>query len=996
MTNQMGNSNSNNNNNNNNNNNTNLNNMSEAWGCSEKNSANMAYLESLYEDYLENPSSIDPTWKQYFDQMLASDISSQEVPNSKVKQAFIDLVGYNISPNISTNISTNINSAGSNQNLHLVKELINSYRCFGHRQAKIDPIGLNKLEPTPELLLEFNGLSEADLENDFSLTSLTSDGLHYASKTKLKHIITDLQNIYCQNVGIEYMYITNPDERKWLKNKLEVEQATLTKLSDNKKKELLKQLTAVDTLEKYLAARYVGQKRFSLEGCDSLIPLLDTIITDASKHKVEELTMCMAHRGRLNVLINILGKAPESLFEEFEGIQNLDLLEFLQGDVKYHKGYSSNIQAIDVDSPEQNANNPIHLAMAFNPSHLEIVSSVLEGSTRARQDKRKKHNNLSHTENTNSVMSVHMHGDSAISGQGVVMELLNMSQIKGYSTGGALHIVVNNQIGFTTSKPEDTRSTVYCTDIAKMVEAPVFHVNANDPEAVIKVAKLAVEYRTLFHKDIFIDLVGYRRLGHNEADEPAATQPMMYAIIKKMKTARELYTNQLIDEGVISKEDAKTMIKQYKQALEHGEPVINLVPNDDPRLVDLFNKYQSDWKQYKQQSWKQEHKTNMPISKLTQLAAKLDVMPKDFTMQKQVNKTYADRKKMTAGELALNWGYAELLAYATLLEEGFNIRISGEDCQRGTFAHRHAVVHDFTNGNTYMPLAHISKEQGDIEIINSLLSEEAVVGYEYGYACANPNTLVIWEAQFGDFANGAQVIFDQFLSSGEEKWGRLANLCLFLPHGNEGMGAEHSSARLERFLQLCANDNMQVCVPSTPAQAYHMIRRQMIRKYRKPLVVMTPKSLLRNPMAVSNLKDLADQSFQCVIDEIGPKINKKKVSRVILCCGKIYYELLAKRQEENIQDIALIRIEQLYPFPYEQLTDVLQQYNPKEVIWCQEEPKNQGAYIMIRDHLQECLAKGLHISLISRPRYAAPASGYPILYKKHQITVIKTALKLIK
>ena len=939
--------------------------MSHAWSSSEKNGGNIEYLESLYETYLNNPEELDQTWIEYFDNINQDNIT--DTIHTQIKEQF-ENIDFN-KPQ-AQNINQNSQSCSfENASKHeAVMDLIYSYRAYGHSKAKLDPLKLKKRTFNASLTLEHHGLDQSDLEQEFHIKDM-----NYANKVKLKNIINDLEEIYCDQVGCEYMHITNHDERVWIKDRLEKKQVIRKQnLDANKKKWLLQRLIAADIFEKYLAARYVGQKRFGLEGCDPLIPLLNEIIEQASDNNINSITMSMAHRGRLNGLINVAGKEPKILYQEFEGTKTTDLI---QGDVKYHLGFASNLKIKD---------KVTHLAVAFNPSHLEIVAPVLEGATRARQDKR--------DGNPNSGMALHTLGDSSIAGQGVVMEALNMSQTRGFFTGGSMHIVINNQVGFTTSDPRDTRSTMYCTDIAKMMESPIFHVNINDPEALISIAKLAVEFRVKFNKDVFIDLVGFRALGHNEADEPAATQPLMYSVIRKTKPSRVYYEQKLIAEGIITKEEADKMVKSYRKDIEAGKSVVDLAPASDPRTKE-FKKFETKWKKYLDTKWTEPYNSKMPLKKLQNIAKKLEVTPEGFTFQKQVGKIYEDRKKMTQGERPINWGYAEVLAYATLAESGVNIRFSGEDIQRGTFAHRHAAVHDFKTGEVYTPLNNLGDKQGKVDLYNSLLSEEGVLGFEYGYASASPDNLVIWEAQFGDFANGAQVIFDQFLSAGEEKWGRLSNLCVFLPHGNEGMGPEHSSARLERCLQLCANDNMQVCVPSTPAQDYHMIRRQMLRDFRKPLIVMTPKSLLRHPLAVSSLDDLSNGEFQNVIDEIDD-ISKNKVERILLCAGKVYYELLQARRDKKIKNIAIIRIEQLYPFPDKDLKAILKKYNAKEIIWCQEEPENQGAFLMIQKYIQSCMPKGITIKLISKDRFASPAAGTKELFSKRQKKLINDALKI--
>jgi len=931
---------------------TDVNNMDEMRLTSQLEGENSNYLESLYENFLHDPNSVEPSWRHYFEGLTAES-GLQDRPHGPVREAF---------KMWSRQPRATVQAGASTGESAKVMALINAYRSVGHLHAKIDPLNMLTRPEPRELHLDFHGLSEADLNESFSI-----EGFNQTNPMSLKEIVVRCQQLYCGTVGFEYMHILDWEEKLWLRERIESDLKPYA-LTQDEQKWLLQRLVAADGLEKYLGMKYVGQKRFSLEGGDTLVPIIDELVHKGCDGGLKECVIGMAHRGRLNVLVNVMGKSPEGLFAEFEGKHAEELLS---GDVKYHNGFSSDIET---------KGGKLHIALAFNPSHLEIVSPVAEGSTRARQDRR--------GGNFDQVMAILIHGDAAFAGQGVVMETLNMMQTRGFRTGGSVHIVINNQIGFTTSHPLDSRSTYYCTDVAKMIDAPIFHVNAEDPEAALKIIRMALEYRNTFHKHIVIDLVCYRRHGHNEADEPSATQPLMYQTIKKMPVTAQNYAEQLQAAKVIAAGDYEKAVETYKAALTAGKPVTQIIsPAENKKFI-------VDWAQFIGKRWDQACKTSMPKKTLVSIAKKLDVLPKGFECQKQVGKTIADRAKMTDGELPLNWGYAEILAYATLLKEGFNVRLCGQDSERGTFAHRHSVLHDQKIGELYVPLKNISEKQGDFRVINSLLSEEAVMAFEYGYSSSSPHTLNIWEAQFGDFANGAQVVIDQFLCAGEEKWGRLTGLTLLLPHGQEGMGAEHSSARLERYLQLCANNNMQVCVPTTPAQLYHMLRRQAVRNHRKPLIVMTPKSLLRHPMVVSTMDDLADGQFELAIAEID-KLPAKSCKRVVLCQGKVYYDLLAKRREEKIKDIAILRVEQLYPFPEERMKKLLKPYeHVKDIVWCQEEPKNQGAWFWIQPHLEELLVKSQKLQYVGRAPFAAPAVGYPHLAHQQQTELVETALKL--
>jgi 2-oxoglutarate dehydrogenase E1 component len=764
------------------------------------------------------------------------------------------------------------------------------------------------------------------------------------------------------------MHIVDTEIRRWIRNRIEGENRQKTP-SNDQNSWLLKVLTSAEGIEKHLHRKYIGQKRFSLEGGESLIPILDELIQRAGSNGTREIVLGMAHRGRLNVLVNILGKTPAVLFSEFEGThESPDAGN--SGDVKYHLGFSSNIST---------PGGPVHLALSFNPSHLEIINPVVEGSVKARQDRHGQ-------EDFNTVIPILLHGDAAFAGQGVVMETMNMSETRAYTTGGTIHIVINNQIGFTTSNPFDARSTLYCTDVANMVQAPVFHVNGDDPEAVIFVTQIALDYRMTFNKDVVIDLICYRRHGHNEADEPATTQPIMYQTIRKHPTTRKIYADKLISESIVTEQQVQQMQSDYDLSLASGKEVSR------PVLSEATYSYTTQWKKYFGHQWDDVCDTSVPLDQLRYCNEQMLKLPPGFEIHPRVEKVMDNRRKMAAGALALDWGFAENMAYATLLFEQHNIRISGQDIGRGTFAHRHAILHNQKSGDYYIPLQHLEQEQGKFYIFDSLLSEVGVLGFEYGYSSTNPETLVVWEAQFGDFANGAQVVIDQFISSGETKWNRLCGLVMLLPHGYEGQGPEHSSARLERYLQLCAEQNMQVCSPTTPAQIFHLLRRQIIRPQRKPLIVMSPKSLLRHKQATSTLEDLTSNQFQPVIPEHAA-VDNAKISRVVLCSGKVYYDLLNVRDEEQLDHIAIVRIEQLYPFPIKLLEQQFDRYpNLKKIIWCQEEPKNQGAWYQIRHRLVSIFGDKFPLHYVGRKQSASPAVGNFATNIAQQKALVEAAL----
>ncbi len=914
---------------------------------------NADYLEELYDLFLKNPESVDTKWREYFQKL--SQAGSPDVSHADIRKQFLQLAKQPQARQVSSN------DAIFERKQAAVNKWINAYREYGHLAAKINPLGQVRPHPAQLKLSYYPDLNLQDYDQVFRTESLFPEG-----KAPLRDIIAKLEATYCGSLGSEYRYMSNLEEAEWIRQRLEQPRP---ELSAEEKREILRSLIAADGLEKYLAHKYVGQKRFSLEGGDSFIPFVHTVNEQASAQGVKEILVGMAHRGRLNILINIFGKPVEELFQEFEGRKDFGLTS---GDVKYHLGYSSDVVT---------KSGPLHLMLAFNPSHLEVISAVLMGSVRARQERLGRQHPL-------EVMGLVVHGDASFAGQGIVQETLNMSQTNAYQIAGALHIVINNQVGFTTSDPKDARSSLYCTDPAKMIDSPIFHVNGDDPEAVVFTARLATEYRSRFRKDVVVDLVCYRRLGHNEADEPIATQPLMYQFIRQHKVPYELYAKQLIAQKICTAEEVAEWIKSYRDLLDTGASAVQIKPDG------LASKYAANWMPYHDQVWSTPVYTAVTQSRLVTLGEKLAELPAGFEVQRQVRHTLAVRTQMTHGELPLDWGFAEILAYASLLDEGYSVRMSGEDCRRGTFAHRQAVLHDQKTGNAYTPLAQIAKAPVMFKIYDSLLSEMGTMGFEYGYASTDPQTLVLWEAQYGDFANGAQVIMDQFISSAWQKWRTLCGLTLLLPHGYEGSGPEHTSARLERYLQLCAQKNMQVCAPTTPAQIFHLLRRQIIRPYRTPLIVMTPKSMLRHKLAVSPLSALSQGQFQLVIPEI-EDINPEQARRVILCSGKVFYDLLQKRREQAIKDIAIIRIEQLYPFPRDELQEQLKRYkNTKDVIWCQEEPENQGPWYIMRHRFEACLAKGQRLHFAGRPSAAAPAVGYMKLHVKQQADLINLALDL--
>jgi 2-oxoglutarate dehydrogenase E1 component len=931
---------------------------------------NAPYVEELYEAYLDNPGSVPDNWRAYFDSMQnvpAVDGSNKpDVTHASVIASFAERAKQG--PIRVVAASTD---AEMGRKRVAVTQLIAAYRYLGSQWANLDPLQRQERPEIPELQPSFYGFTDADLDTVFNISN-TYFGKETAS---LRDLLNFLRDTYCRSIGAEFMYISDPAEKRWLQEKLESIRST-PNFTTEKKLHILERLTAAEGLERYLHTKYVGQKRFSLEGSESFIASIDETIQRAGENGVQEIVIGMAHRGRLNVLVNTLGKSPKDLFEEFEGKHGDDLPS---GDVKYHQGFSSDIST---------AGGPVHLSLAFNPSHLEIVNPVVEGSVKARMDRRGDKDGA-------QVLPILVHGDAAFAGQGVVMETLNLAMTRGYGTGGTVHIVINNQIGFTTSDPRDARSTLYCSDVVKMIEAPVLHINSDDPEAVVLATQIALDYRVQFQKDIVLDIISYRKLGHNEQDTPALTQPLMYKKIAQHPGTRKLYADKLVAQGTIAADAGDKMVAAFRDAMDAGKHTV------DPVISNFKNKYAVDWLPFLNKKWTDSADTAVPMTELKRLASRITTLPENFKAHTLVEKVLADRAAMGRGEMNLDWGMGEHLAFASLVASGYAIRLTGQDAGRGTFVHRHAVLHDQNrerwDAGTYVPLQNVSDTQAPFTVIDSVLSEEAVLAFEYGYSTAEPNTLTIWEAQFGDFANGAQVVIDQFISSGEVKWGRASGLVMMLPHGYEGQGPEHSSARPERFLQLCADNNMQVVQPTSAAQIFHLLRRQMVRQFRKPLVIMTPKSLLRNKDAGSSLNDLAKGGFQTVIGEVDEKIDAKKVKRVIACSGKVYYDLVNQRKTRNQLDTAIIRVEQLYPFPHKSFAAELKKFpNFSELVWAQDEPQNQGPWFQIQHNIFESLESGQRLAYAGRPASASPAVGY---YDKHyaqQKDLLETAFSKLK
>jgi len=931
---------------------------------------NAPYVEELYESYLHDPTSVGDHWRTYFDsvkQVPAVDGSSRtDIAHGPIVASFAERAKQGPIRTISDSANSDMG-----RKRVAVQQLIAAYRNVGNRWADIDPLKRTERQDIPELDPAFYGFTDGDMDIVFNI----SNTFFGRTEMSLRDLMQALRDTYCGTIGVEYMFIADQKIKKWWQEKLESIRSKPV-FDVEKKRQILDRVTAAEGLERYLQAKYVGQKRFSLEGGDSFIPCMDELIHQAGAKGVQEIVIGMAHRGRLNVLINTLGKMPKDLFAEFEhkGPETLPA-----GDVKYHQGFSS-----DISTPT----GPVHVSLSFNPSHLEIVNPVVEGSARARMDRRG-------DVLGQQVLPVLVHGDAAIAGQGVVQETLSMAEVRGYSTGGTVHIVINNQIGFTTSDPRDLRSSLYCTDIMKIIDAPVLHVNGDDPEAVVLATQLAIDFRTQFHKDVAIDIVCFRKLGHNEQDTPSMTQPLMYKIIAAHPGTRKLYADKLEAEGALPLGTGELMVKEYRAAMDAG------IQTSDPVLSNYKGKFAVDWSPFLNKKWTDEADTAIPLTEWKRLAERVSSVREDFKVHPLVEKVLNDRAAMGRGEINIDWGMGEHMAFASLVASGYPVRLSGEDSGRGTFTHRHAVLHNQNrekwDTGVYIPLRHIAKDQAPFLVIDSILSEEAVLGFEYGYASAEPNTLTIWEAQFGDFANGAQVVIDQFIASGEVKWGRANGLVMMLPHGYEGQGPEHSSARLERFMQLCADTNMQVIQPTTAAQIFHVLRRQMIRLFRKPLILMTPKSLLRNKEAASPLSEFTKGKFHTVLPERDEAIDPKEVLRLVMCSGKVYYDLVKQRAEKKITDVAIIRLEQLYPFPHKALATEFKKY-PKleEVIWCQDEPQNQGAWFFVQHNILDNMTDGMKLAYAGRPASASPACGYAHLHQEQQKSLLNAAFAKLK
>src|SRR5450830_497273 len=929
---------------------------------------NAPYVEEMYENYLANPASVPDSWRDYFDALqhvpAADGSNAKDVPHLPVINAFAERAKQG-----GTKVVVASVDAEMGRKRTAVQQLIAAYRNVGVSWADLDPLKRTERPAIPDLEPSFYGFTDADQETVFN----TSNTFFGKETMSLRDLMNALRETYCGTIGAEYMYITDQNHKRWWQTKLESIRSK-PNFTAEKKRHILDRLSAAEGLERFLHTKYVGQKRFSLEGGESFIASMDELIQTGGTIGLQEIVIGMAHRGRLNVLVNSLGKMPADLFAEFDHTAPEDLPS---GDVKYHQGFSSDVST---------AGGPVHLSLAFNPSHLEIVNPVVEGSVRARMDRRA-------DPLGKQVLPVLVHGDSAFGGQGVNQETLALAQTRGYTTGGTVHIIINNQIGFTTSDPRDMRSSAYCTDIVKMVEAPVLHVNGDDPEAVVLCMQLALEFRMTFRQDVVVDITCFRKLGHNEQDTPSLTQPLMYKKIAAHPGTRRLYADKLAAQG-LGATLGDDMVKEYRAAMDAGRHTV------DPVLTNFKSKFAVDWSPYLGKKWTDSGDTAIPAAEWHRLATKITTIPASVTPHQLVKKVYDDRAAMGRGDIPVDWGMGEHMAFASLVASGYPVRLSGEDCGRGTFTHRHAVIHDQSrekwDTGTYVPLQNVAENQAPFVVIDSILSEEAVLGFEYGYASNDPNTLVIWEAQFGDFANGAQVVIDQFIASGEVKWGRVNGITLMLPHGYEGQGPEHSSARLERFMQLSADTNMQVVQPTTASQIFHLLRRQMVRNLRKPLVIMTPKSLLRNKDATSPLSEFTRGSFQTVIPE-QKALKADKVRRLVVCSGKVYYDLVKKREETAADDVAIVRVEQLYPFPHKAFATELKKYvNVTEIVWCQDEPQNQGAWFFVQHYIHENMFDGQKLGYSGRAASASPAVGYAHLHQEQQKALVEGAFAKLK
>lgn len=924
-------------------------------------STNAGYIDELFALYCQDPSSVDASWRYFFEglELGGESDSHSPLPNGNAPA--------HSSPSATPAASVDFNSEAK------VAELISAYREFGRLQADINPL---VPAPTSSPLLDLArfGLSSSDLSKTFQAGKLIGLGA-----AKLNDVIAHLRQTYCGKIAVEFTHIQNLEEREWLQKKMEASQ-NREKIDAETQKFILKRLTQSEGFERFLHTRYVAQKRFSVEGGESLIPSLDCMIEAGADLGAQEFVLGMAHRGRLNVLTLTLGLKPEYVFTQFEGTYKVDPAKG-EGDVKYHMGYSRDM--------ETRKGKKVHLSLASNPSHLEFVNPVIEGMARAKQTQLG-------DQDRSRVIPIAIHGDAAFAGQGVCYETLNLSQLNGYATGGTLHIVINNQVGFTTS-PVNARSTSYSTDLAKMLDAPIFHVNGDEPEAVWYLSKLCIEYRQKFKKDIFIDLVCYRKHGHNEGDEPSFTQPLLYKKIKTHPSTREIYSNSLVGMKVLSEKESNDQVEAVTAELTAAQTLAQ-TEKPSPKMSVLEGKW-TGMKRPQSEDLFKPVQTAVDEKTLKELSSKLNHVPAGFHLHPKLNRLFETRHKAVEEGKGIDWGNGEILAYASLLNEGHVVRLSGQDAERGTFSHRHSVLNDFETGEKYSPLNQIRPGQPRFDVHCSHLSETGVLGFEYGYSLSEPNALVIWEAQFGDFANGAQVIIDQFITTSESKWQRMTGLTLLLPHGFEGQGPEHSSARLERFLQLCGRNNMAVCNFTTPAQLFHALRRQVKRDFRKPMVVMSPKLLLRHPMAISDLKDFTSGTFQEVLDDPSVQSDQdtKSIKKVILCSGKIYYELIAERAARKLEDVAVVRVEQLYPWPAEKLSAILKRYSGASLVWVQEEPRNMGAWSFVfnmwsggLDSFQDQV-NGRPIRYVGREIGASPAVGSHKVHEVEQKAIIQKA-----
>jgi 2-oxoglutarate dehydrogenase E1 component len=943
--------------------------------------SNSAFLEQMYLKYINKDLDLPSSWKNYFDDLGDEfDLVVNEIkgPSWAPIKKQINIVEKKPKKEVHSNGSVrNVISENNLQNnIDSIKavELIRAYRLRGHLLAKLDPLGLKKTEYLEELHPEYYGFKKSDYKREIFLNGVTNK-----KYSNINEILTFLNNTYCGPIGYEYMHISNPEERIWLRRRIEEDENEI-KFTKNGKEAILNKLIQAEGFEKFLATKYVGTKRFGLDGAESLIPALEQIIKIGGQSQIKEVKIGMSHRGRLNVLANVLQKSYKRIFNEFAGEFNSSSNEGA-GDVKYHLGASSN---------REFDGNPVHVSLTDNPSHLEAVNPVVLGQTRAKQFFHK-------DKERNKVIPILIHGDAAFAGQGIVAECFAMSGLPGHNTGGTIHIIVNNQIGFTTS-PRFARSSPYPSDVAKMVDAPILHVNGDDPEAVIYATRIASEFRLKFNRDVVVDLICYRRFGHNEGDEPSFTQPLMYEKIRSHPTTLKLYGQKLTQEQIFTEEGVNQKIKTFKDLLDDQ---FKTAKDYKPKI----EWFEGTWSRYKPEKGKDKRGvTGVDKEIIKSISDRINVIPSEINPHKTVAKVFDLRKKSIDSEKNIDWATAESLAFATLLNEGYPVRLVGQDSGRGTFSQRHSVLRNQSDNSRYIPLNHISEDQKNYEIVDSFLSELAVLGFEYGYSLVEPNTLTLWEAQFGDFANGAQIIIDQFISSGERKWSRASGIVMLLPHGYEGQGPEHSSARLERFLQLCSNDNMQVMNCTTPANYFHALRRQMKRDFRKPLIMMTPKSLLRNKYCVSDLEDFSkNNSFHRVLWDhaIDSKTegfiklkNSSKIRKVILCSGKVYFDLLEAREKLKIDDVILYRIEQLYPFPAKTLVKELKPYAKSATFhWCQEESKNMGAWFSVRDYIEWTLdnikANNNQISYIGRSPDASPATGYAKRHISQQQEIIK-------